>query len=661
MASIRKLLPTIIVLQISLAMGVIGGLSFIAAKKQINQLIANLSWQVTEHIHNEVMAYLQPAKMLQKINKVSIDNGNLDVDNINNFKRLFWQQINQKKQTISIDLEPPLGEIKLNADREEENKMPNSIQYIMFGNEKGEFIGIEEQIEDEKIVFQIKPQLNPERITYELDNQGEIIGEVSRRSYDPRIRPWYKAAKQAGKLTWSEIYTSSYDKTSLRINPVMPIYDNNQALLGVLGIEMTLRQISDFLSRLNISPAGKAFIIENSGELVATSVNEILSISTPDGNQRLSASDSTDPAIEATMEKLFADSNMMQDMIGKKQFKLKIDGQTQFIQIKPIEDPDLDWLILVVIPESDFMDDIYANLRVTMLLSLALLCVAIVVGILTSRWIVKPVGLLNQAAHEIESDNFNPETLAQVSGREDELGQLARVFQEMANRIYARKQGFKKQMEQLRSEKDKKKKASLLINISQVSYLKNLLTKSKKVRNKTEDYQHLKLPELLKKVNFLKGFSDSDIQELIKFGYKTILSKAEYICREDEPGDAFYIILAGSVEIYVEKINKFLTNLSSGAFFGELSLLLGIPQTATVRTKEDTILFVVDRDGLRKLLETYEELSDQIAAELHNHKAELEERKEMLKQWGLLDENDHSFSENPLSWIRQRMTARFGV
>ena len=140
-----------------------------------------------------------------------------------------------------------------------------------------------------------------------------------------------------------------------------------------------------------------------------------------------------------------------------------------------------------------------------------------------------------------------------------------------------------------------------------------------------------------------------------------MMSEGESICREDEPGDAFYIILAGSVEIYVEKINKFLTNLSAGAFFGELSLLLGIPRTATVRTTEETILFAIDREGLQKLLKTDEGLADQIVAELHTHKAELEERKEMLKKWGLLDEDDKSFSENPLNWIRQRMAARFGV
>jgi CRP-like cAMP-binding protein len=37
-------------------------------------------------------------------------------------------------------------------------------------------------------------------------------------------------------------------------------------------------------------------------------------------------------------------------------------------------------------------------------------------------------------------------------------------------------------------------------------------------------------------------------------------------------------------------MNKHLTTLQAGNFFGELSLMLGIPRTATVRALEDTIL-----------------------------------------------------------------------
>lgn len=671
MASIRKVLPTILVLQISLSMGAIGWISYTSAKKTVYELIRQLSWQVTEHIHNQVMAYLDPSQMSHQLSQIVVDNQNLNLNNFDNLATYFWRIVIQDSvfEPKNDSAQNTLINIAENPQLyNETGNLLASVQYIMFGNEKGEFIGVENQ-DNAQLILRLKTPGNSHRITYQLNNQGQKVREIIREDYDPRLRPWYQAAKQARKLTWSPIYSSSYDQTSLRINPVLPVYDNNGSLLGVFGIEMTLRQISDFLSNLDIGQNGKAFIIESSGKLVATSANEILSISTPEGNQRLNASESSDPLIQSTMKKLLAD-NMMEGATKQTQFELKIDGDYQFIQVKPLDHPHLDWTIIVVIPEADFMGNVYANLRMILFLYILVLGIAILLGIITSQWILKPVGILNQAAGEIESDReacrmalgFNSETLAGVSQRQDELGELARVFVDMSDNIYARQQHLKKQMEQLSQEKNLKKKANILIKLCQVYYLKKLLKESNNIRRKKNDtYQQLNLPDLLKSVKFFNNFSAHDIQELINIGYKTTLGEGEYICREDEPGDAFYIILEGSVEIYVEKINKFLTNLSAGAFFGELSLLLGIPRTATVRTTEETILFVVDRLGLQKLLQTYQELADQIAAELHNHKAELDERKEMLKKWGLLDENDRSFSENPLSWIRQVMTVRFGV
>jgi nitrate/nitrite-specific signal transduction histidine kinase len=289
----------------------------------------------------------------------------------------------------------------------------------------------------------------------------------------------------------------------------------------------------------------------------------------------------------------------------------------------------------------------------------------VAVCLITSRWIVKPIALLDRAAQEIQAEEFNPETLVNTIKRDDELGQLARVFQEMAVKIYNREKGMKKQMDQLRLEQEQASVASKLATINQKSSLQELLKQSQTLRIKEKTKPDFNLSDLLKKVKYFQSFSEADIQEMIKIGYQKQLPESSYVCREDEPGDAFYLILTGTVEMYVEKINKFLANLSDGTFFGELSLLLGIPQTATVRTTTDTLLFVVDRHGLQTLLQRDRELADEIAIELHQHldehQGELDQRQEMFKNWGLIPEDDNSFNDNPLRLIRNRITAIFGA
>jgi CRP-like cAMP-binding protein len=83
-----------------------------------------------------------------------------------------------------------------------------------------------------------------------------------------------------------------------------------------------------------------------------------------------------------------------------------------------------------------------------------------------------------------------------------------------------------------------------------------------------------------------------------------------------------------------------------------MSLLLGTPRSATVRTLEDSILFVVSRTDLQQLLIDHQELADEIAKKLS-------ERQQALRNLGLLDEG--SSEETPFIKIRKQIQMLFGI
>lgn len=97
---------------------------------------------------------------------------------------------------------------------------------------------------------------------------------------------------------------------------------------------------------------------------------------------------------------------------------------------------------------------------------------------------------------------------------------------------------------------------------------------------------------MLWEVDYFQDFNEIEIRKLIESGYRKNLEKEQILFKENEIGDTFYIILSGKVEVFVEKINKHLNYLKAGSFFGELSLMLGMPRTATVKAVEPTILFL---------------------------------------------------------------------
>jgi len=160
------------------------------------------------------------------------------------------------------------------------------------------------------------------------------------------------------------------------------------------------------------------------------------------------------------------------------------------------------------------------------------------------------------------------------------------------------------------------------------------------------------LRDLLRRVTYFEQCTDLELRQLIEYGYRQLFPAGQVICKENDPGDSFYIILSGAVEVLYQKADRYIATLHEGEFFGEISLLLGTPRTATVRTTEDAILFVVERHDLQKLLVEQPNLADQIAQKLS-------ERQQALRDLGLLEGD--SLGQTPFVKIRKRIQVLFGI
>jgi len=191
----------------------------------------------------------------------------------------------------------------------------------------------------------------------------------------------------------------------------MPIYNQTGSLQGVLAIDLTLSQISDFLKKIKISPSGQVFAIERSGEIVASSTDELPFVTTKDGQKRLLATQSKNLLIRSASTYLQKQFGGFTQISSQGQFTFDLDGKRQFITVAPLQDGrGLDWLIVVVIPEADFMEQINANTRTTILLCFFAFILAIALGIFTSRWVVQPITRLLEASKALtkmsESSDF---------------------------------------------------------------------------------------------------------------------------------------------------------------------------------------------------------------------------------------------------------------
>ena len=74
------------------------------------------------------------------------------------------------------------------------------------------------------------------------------------------------------------------------------------------------------------------------------------------------------------------------------------------------------------------MEQIHANTRNAIALCIIALIIAVVIGIITARWVTKPILKINAAAKSLASRNWIEKIRI---NRSDELGELGKSFNSM--------------------------------------------------------------------------------------------------------------------------------------------------------------------------------------------------------------------------------------
>ena len=96
---------------------------------------------------------------------------------------------------------------------------------------------------------------------------------------------------------------------------------------------------------------------------------------------------------------------------------------------------------------------------------------------------LEQVGRLTAAATAVEAGGFEPDSLDGVVARSDALGQLARIFQQMAREVRAREERLQRQVRELRIEVDEAKRAREVAEITGTEYFRDLQERAHQLRS----------------------------------------------------------------------------------------------------------------------------------------------------------------------------------
>jgi sigma-B regulation protein RsbU (phosphoserine phosphatase) len=356
--SLRVLGPLLIAGPVLLAVMVMTALAWVQGQRSAEALAAEVADRAAARIEGRLVELVTLPARVNGIMAALVTEGYLDRDDLAGWRPLLRRQLIAYDDLGYVTFATPDGRV---------------VWVIRYQDASGEFFEL--ALSDRTG--------RPGIVETRLAPDGSLT-DVSRTNptFDPRERPWYTAAIDRDGPGFSDIFSWQAEGGSpvrgLGYNE--PVRDGSGRLVGVLDTGLALDDVSRFLRGLDLGE-GVAFIIDGQGNLVGKGTGE--AAATRDGRQ-VPVAEATDPRVRAAAS-----------VLAQGESFARVDAGPLGRSRVDVNDFDggagLPWRIVTVLPESDFMDEVNAARRFTVLSGLTLVGVSALLGLTLGRRAIRPI------------------------------------------------------------------------------------------------------------------------------------------------------------------------------------------------------------------------------------------------------------------------------
>ncbi len=401
--SLRLVFTAVVVTLLTMTAGVTWFLTFRNGQISIRELADQMGRQGMANIRQHVKSYLTDPALINDINSFAFSHEESESLSFQRMAERFTAEIGKF----------------------------DSITSVGYANEQGESIAIGRQIIGVPLAMGVSGKETDYYLqAYSLDKHGRAARRfyLSTEPYDPRRRPWYQVAAATGAPAWSPVYLMATGDAG--IDAVSPVFFPDGRLRGVLDTTLTLSGIGRFLKSIRVTPHSEAFITDRKGMIVASSTIANPYTTKGDHLERLVAAESDDPVVRFAALTMAAQLGAGDEIRAERQFSFRIGRHRQILHVAPFQDaPGIDWLLAEVVPESDFAQHIYDDMRGTAIVVAVFLLLSAFIALLLARRVTAPLELLNTMARSVAAGDLARSI--HVDGT-DEVSQLAVSFNLMA-------------------------------------------------------------------------------------------------------------------------------------------------------------------------------------------------------------------------------------
>ncbi|MGF1690065.1 sensor domain-containing diguanylate cyclase [Photobacterium kagoshimensis] len=297
----------------------------------------------------------------------------------------------------------------------------NNIDYFYFASAEGSLLSLGRDEFGNFVRIESDHDKAGSTTSYSTDSAGIGIEVINTSAhFDPRTRQWFQRALHSKGPVWSDIYPGAIDNV-LGVSLANAQYDDHGNFLGVWGLDLTLSTLEHELQKNILSPNSRILLINDQGSIVASSDKRfpaLMELDTP-----------LTPILNVIWDNI-KDTPPKNTMNVSEYPILGGNWMTAHTKYKLGENRYL--TILFVSPICDFIGEFITTKYYAVLFTLILMIIAMYFGSQGTRYILIPINQLQATVKRITLGKWSSRTQLD---REDELGDLSRSFDNMAEHL----------------------------------------------------------------------------------------------------------------------------------------------------------------------------------------------------------------------------------
>ncbi len=297
---------------------------------------------------------------------------------------------------------------------------------IFFGNPKGEFLFVKRtqgNLESRYVTKIIEGVGTLRRVSriWRDESLNELVRDGdSADQYDPRSRPWYERAVETESTVWTDPYIF-FTSRQPGVTVAARVTNSSGQLMGVVGADVELSALSNFLAAQQVTSFGAAVIARRNGEVLAYPFPEQLYKTTADGQLRLAMLDELD-GITAKAASVLSDvSKSGTSRVGNFVFN---DERFSAIFVPFLEQRE--WMMGVYAPESHFAGSIREGQRQSIVWAILISVLVTTAAFFGGLRLLHPLASLQEQADR--------DPLTGLLNRRSFIRDAERAFQDSTNK-----------------------------------------------------------------------------------------------------------------------------------------------------------------------------------------------------------------------------------